>query len=127
MKSSIKSEEIQNLATHRIEKLRKLAFDQVLELPEKQNDHETIRGRNIYIATYRDQLQDGRLRVVVQVYHHRFLGFGSMAAEGFVVASDGTHSPVLRRRSVRLEHPPEVLRKSISIRYRGVQVSPANR
>jgi len=47
------------------------------------------------LASYRfslmkDATPDGRIRVAVQRYRHRFLGIGQMTADGFFVDPNGT-------------------------------------
>ena len=74
--------------------MRALSFAEIAALPHRQDEVESIRGKEIATATYRDMLSDGRIRVVVQAYHHRFLGVGTMTADGFIIAADGTRSAV---------------------------------
>ena len=94
MKSTVKPNEVQEVATRRVERLRLLAFVEVAALPERQDEAEQVRDREVAVATYRDKLPDGRIRVVVQAYFHRFLGIGTMTADGFIIAPDNTRSLV---------------------------------
>lgn len=94
MRSTVRPAEVQQAATQRVERLRLLSFAEVSALPERQEEIEEIRSREVAVATYREVLPDARIRVVVQAYFHRFLGIGTMAADGFIIASDGTHMPV---------------------------------
>jgi hypothetical protein len=94
MKSTVKPTEVQEVATRRAERLRSLSFAEIEALPERQDEIETVRDREVAVATYRDSLPDGRIRVVVQAYFHRFLGIGTMTADGFIIAPDSTRSPV---------------------------------
>ncbi len=94
MSSTVKPTEVQEVATRRIEQLRLLSFAEVAALPERQDDGELVRDREVAVATYFDRLPDGRIRVVVQAYFHRFLGIGTMTADGFVIARDNTRTPV---------------------------------
>ncbi|MGC8989205.1 MAG: hypothetical protein ACP5MD_03700 [Verrucomicrobiia bacterium] len=94
MSSTVKPAEVQNVATRRVERLRLLSFAEVSELPQRQDEMEAVGDREVAVATYRDSLPDGRIRVVVQAYFHRFLGIGTMTADGFIIAPDSTRTPV---------------------------------
>jgi len=94
MSSTVKPTEVQGIATRRVERLRLLPFKEVSALPERQNETEAVGDREVAVAIYRDSLPDGRIRVVVQAYFHRFLVIGTMIADGFVIAPDGTHTSV---------------------------------
>lgn len=86
--------EVPNVAAQRVERLQSLSFTAIAALPERQDESERVRGREIAVATYRDRLPDGRIRVVVQAYFHRLLGVGTMASKGFFIAPDNTRTPV---------------------------------
>lgn len=94
MSSTVKPAEVQDVATRRVERLRQLSFAAVSELPQRQDEMEVVGDRQVAVATYRDLLPDGRIRVVVQAYFHRFLGIGTMTADGFIITPDGTHTTV---------------------------------
>ena len=94
MKSTVKPTEVQAVAARRVERLRSLSFAEVAALRERQDESEALRYREVAVTTYRDKLPDGRIRVVVQAYYHRFLGIGTMTADGFLIAADDTRSPV---------------------------------
>jgi hypothetical protein len=94
MSSRVKPSEVHEVATRLVKRLRQLTFAEVSALPQRQDEMEAVRDREIAVATYREILPDGRIRVVVQAYLHRFLGIGTMAADGFLIAPDGTHTPV---------------------------------
>jgi hypothetical protein len=94
MSPTVKPTEVQDVATRRVERLRLLSFVEIAALPTRQDDVEQVRDRQVAVATYRDSLPDGRIRIVVQAYFHRILGIGTMTAEGFIIASDNTRSPV---------------------------------
>ena len=94
MRSTVKPAELKSVATRRVDALRQLSFAEIAALPERQDESESITGREIATATYRDALPDARIRIVVQAYHHRFLGIGTMTADGFIIAADGTRTPV---------------------------------
>lgn len=42
----------------------------------------------------KDLFPDGRIRIAIQSYQYRFLGFGYMNADGFILAKDGSHVPL---------------------------------
>jgi len=94
VRSTVKPAELKSVATRRVDALRQLSFAEIAALPERQDESESITGREIATATYRDALPDARIRIVVQAYHHRFLGIGTMTADGFIIAADGTRTPV---------------------------------
>ena len=94
MSSTVKPNEVQDVATRRVERLRHLSFAQVSALPERVDETEAVCDREVAVATYRDLLPDGRIRVVVQAYFHRFLGIGTMTADGFIIAPDSSRSAV---------------------------------
>lgn len=71
-----------------------MSFADLSALPARQDEIEHVRESEIATATYRDTLPDGRIRIVVQAHHHRFLGIGTMTADGFIIAADGTRSGV---------------------------------
>jgi hypothetical protein len=94
MSPTVKPSEIQEVSARRVKLLRQLSFAEVSALPERQDEMEAIRTRKVAVAIYRDALPDGRIRIVVQVYFHRFLGIGTMTADGFIIAPDDTRTPV---------------------------------
>jgi hypothetical protein len=94
MSATVKPSEVGQVAVRRAEQLRQLSFAEVSALPERLDESASVHDREISVAVWRDVLADGRIRVVVQAYFHRFLGIGTMAADGFIIAVDGTQSPV---------------------------------
>ena len=94
MHAAAKPTELQQAAARRLERLRVLSFVELSALPDVREDTEQLGKREIQVATYRDVLPDGRLRIVVQTYLHHFLGIGSITADGFIVAVDGALTPV---------------------------------
>ncbi len=93
MNTEAKPTELQQVTGRRLERLRALSFVELSALPEVREDTEQLGKREIRVATYRDVLPDGRLRIMVQAYLHRFLGIGSITADGFI-APDGALTPV---------------------------------
>ncbi|MFM2081787.1 MAG: hypothetical protein RL380_478 [Verrucomicrobiota bacterium] len=86
--------ELQQVTARRLARLRGLSVAELNALPEAHEEVERIGKREIQVATYRDVLPDGRLRIMVQAYLHRVLGIGSITADGFIIASDGSQSSV---------------------------------
>jgi len=94
MSSTVKPSEVEEVAVRRAAQLRQHSFAEVWALPARLDETERVHDREIAIAVWRDTLPDGRIRVVVQAHFHRFLGAGTMAADGFIIATDGTQTPV---------------------------------
>jgi hypothetical protein len=92
--ATVSPSEVEQIAVRRVAQLRQLSFDEVSALPERLDESETVHDREVSVAVWRDILTDGRIRVVVQAYFHRILGIGTMAADGFIIATDGTRTPV---------------------------------
>jgi hypothetical protein len=90
----VTSAEVRDVAKRRIDQLRQLPFNKLAAMPPCTDAGETIRGRHIAVAVWVDRLPDSRVRVVTQAYLHRFLGIGTMAAEGFMVSADGSQADV---------------------------------
>ena len=90
MSSTVTPPEVEQVACQRVARLRRHSFAEVSALPARHDESERVRDREVAVATYRDVLPDGRIRVVVQAYFHRFLGIGTMTADGFIIAPDGT-------------------------------------
>ena len=94
MSAALTPSEVEKVSFRRVAVLRLLSFAEVSALPARHDESERVRNHEIAVATYRDMLPDGRIRVVVQAYFHRFLGIGTMTADGFIFAPDGTHTEV---------------------------------
>ena len=94
MSATVKPNEVHDVALRRVERLRRLSFAEVSALPERVDETDAVRDREVAVATYRDGLPDGRIRVVVQAYFHRFLGIGTMTADGLIIAPNGTRDSV---------------------------------
>ena len=86
--------DIRSVATRRVEAFRRLCFAELAALPVRQDETESLHGKEVATATYRETLPDGRIRIVVQAYHHRFLGIGTITADGFIIARDGTRAEI---------------------------------
>lgn len=46
------------------------------------------------VAIWKDVLEDGELRIVVQAYRHILLGVGSMSADGFRINRSNEVNPL---------------------------------
>ena len=94
MRLTVTPTEIQECANRHIVRLRQLSFAELAALPAFQEEVETINELKVAVWINRDILEDGSIRIVVQAYFHRFLGIGTMAADGFIIASNGTQTAV---------------------------------
>lgn len=92
-RASISSEEIFQVAQQRATALRDRSVTELARLPASQDEMVPLKEHQIAVCTWRDTLTDGSVRIVVQA-HLRGFGIGWMAADGFIVAPDGTQSPV---------------------------------
>ena len=81
---------LQQVTCSRLERLKLLSFEELAALSEIREEMDG----DLKVTTYRDALPDGSLRIVVQTYVHRFLGGGSITAQGFIASSDGARLPV---------------------------------
>jgi hypothetical protein len=52
---------------------------------------------SVQFILMKDILRDGRIRIAIQCYHYRFLGYGRMTAEGFVLSPDGSRSELTQQ------------------------------
>jgi hypothetical protein len=86
--------EMMRFAKERVSELRALSFVELQHLPETKPESVALRGSSIDVCTYRDTLPDGKIRVIVQAYKQRFLFMGTMIADGFIVAADGSKTEV---------------------------------
>jgi hypothetical protein len=73
----------------RLHALRLLAPPLLRALPAFSEEPTSIAGRTEYVAIWRQAFSDGRTLIVVQAKQNVALGFGFMAAEGFVLTGDG--------------------------------------
>ena len=64
--SEIRPEAIEHQVRHRLAELRGLSFDALQLLPSWASEDVTIGASTIRLTTYCEQLDDGRLEVVVQ-------------------------------------------------------------
>ncbi len=70
-----------------LRELKSQPLESLRQLPEmQQSDVRLAKGAHT-IAVWRDALEDGSVRVVVQGYKPWILGMGSMTAKGFVVSA----------------------------------------
>lgn len=86
----------------RLSEIKAMSRLEIANLPE-YSDTEIVAERCRYtLATWRKDLPNGVTQVVVQTYYRRILGIGSMAADGFLIDSEGNRSPIPA--AVRLEY-----------------------
>lgn len=62
-------------------------------MPPCLDDEMRVDHKKISIATWKDVLPDGNIRIVVQAYMIRFLG-GLISADGFILRPDGAQLAV---------------------------------
>lgn len=90
----ISAEDVLAIAKARSSALRQFPADALIALPAHTCETTQIAGRDVQLATYRDMLSDGRIQIVVQAYLYRYLGFGTMTSDGFIVNQDGSFAPI---------------------------------
>ena len=93
-RNSVSPDEVLQVAQQRATALRPLAFAELAELPPTHDETVPIKESQIAVCTYRDTLPNGSIRIVVQAYLNRFLGIGTMTADGLIIASDGVQTPI---------------------------------
>jgi hypothetical protein len=73
----------------RLEQLRALRPNQLVELPESEREETRIEGRSVTFTTYRHQLESGETLVVVQAFVRtlRWPTYFSMRRIGHVLAN----------------------------------------
>jgi len=68
--------------------LREKSFDELKILPDYEVDDLKAGKYEVNVTTYRRNLEDGRLQIVVQWYFHMRLGFGQIRADGFTITKN---------------------------------------
>ena len=81
--------DVHALAVARAAEARQLPPATLRTLPPWSGETVRVRGADIRLATYREDLPNGAVRVVAQAYLARLLGLGTIAAVGFDVDSHG--------------------------------------
>ncbi|SFC05561.1 hypothetical protein SAMN05660479_01004 [Microbulbifer thermotolerans] len=61
-------------------------LEEIKNLPPESVEDIKIGSKRLTICTYKDELPNGEILVIVQCKNTRFLGYGNMFAEGFVVS-----------------------------------------
>jgi hypothetical protein len=87
-------DEVWTIAKDRVPPLKARSFLELCALPASKCEDVQVGDQAVNVCTYRDILPDGRVRIVVQAYRYRVLGAGTMIAEGFIMAPDGSVSEV---------------------------------
>jgi len=78
-----------------VERLKQIPRDEIAQWPEYPGVPPVDLAVPDVYASFRftpmkDTLPDGTIRVAVQMYRHRFMGVGTMTADGFLIESSGT-------------------------------------
>ena len=77
----------------KIRELKEKSFSELSSLPEYSDDEIMFDRRPFTLAVWRKQEND-TLQIVIQAYYYRFLGMGTMLADGFLLDSSGTTLPL---------------------------------
>ncbi len=77
-----------------VQDLRGKPYAALVLLPKYADQERTIGRWSYKLATWRDELEDGQVQIMVQAYYHWFLGIGSMMADGFRKGRDETVTDV---------------------------------
>jgi len=73
-----------------LRELRACSVGELRKLPKQENIDGPSGERRVTYCRWVDVLEDGAVRVVVQTYRKRWLGFGKMGASGFEMTPDGS-------------------------------------
>jgi hypothetical protein len=68
--------------------LRRSTWNELKNLTPEETSRTGTKGA--ILSIYRDELTDGRMLVVVQIYIRKWLGFAQVRADGFKISPDGT-------------------------------------
>ena len=82
------------MARDRTKRLKERSFAELSALSPSESETVLIGDQRVQTCIWRHILPDGRVRIVAQAYRPRFLGIGTMTAEGFIMSSDGSVSDV---------------------------------
>lgn len=89
----MKNDEIDKLISERVklrvDELQQLSANELRELPTYSEERFEVGGKHQVLGVHRDLLENGEVLIVVQCKNTRYLGFGYMAAKGFVVSASG--------------------------------------
>jgi hypothetical protein len=88
--------EVAAIAKERASRLRAHSFCEISAFPTGAPEDVKVGDQIVNVYTYRHDLPDGRVRVVVQAYRYRLLGVGTMTADGFIMSPDGSLSDIPR-------------------------------
>jgi hypothetical protein len=80
-----------------LSELREKSFSELAQLPPYQGTKTKQNGKALTISIWKDLVNDGEIRIVVQVYRHLFFGVGRMTADGFRINSGGVIHRLSRR------------------------------
>jgi hypothetical protein len=79
---------VSTTAQARLEALRTQPYAQLAQLPSHST--ENLAGTKAVVATYRDDIGEGRVRIVVQGFLPGWLGSAYVCPYGFTVGPDGS-------------------------------------
>ena len=74
----------------RIGQLKSMSYSDLAALPSHSDIQESDGDKAFTLATWVDQEEDGTLQVGVYTDYTGFLGIGTSAHDGFLMATDGT-------------------------------------
>jgi hypothetical protein len=89
MKNDEIDEVISQKVDARLNELKSCSAEELRELPFYTPEKFEVGGKPQELGVYRDSKENGETLIVVQCKNTRFLGFGYMFAEGFVINSVG--------------------------------------
>jgi hypothetical protein len=86
--------EMERAYSARIASLKTVNFTELCQLPEYSHAVHKIGKWEYSISTYFKKLAQNKAQIVVQAYHHAFLGIGTMWADGFIMTDKGETTPL---------------------------------
>jgi len=83
----MKEKSSENPLLSRVNILKNLSFSQLCELPDSNSEEVTIDNRIYSFNTWKEQISNHEVQVVVQCQHNFILGFSGTSALGFTKTS----------------------------------------
>ena len=78
-----------NIANDCVKKLKRKSFSELSLLNSYQSEKSQEEGAKFTIGIWKDEVDEGKLRIVAQCYRHWILGIGRMSAAGFLIDNNG--------------------------------------
>ena len=78
-----------SIVQSQLSELKKRSFSELTQHPPYQGKKMKQNGKALTISVWKDIVNDGEIRIVVQVYRHFIFGIGRMTADGFRINSQG--------------------------------------